>query len=167
MDSASDGKLVSTREASLAAALTCVGGYVDAIGYLSLGQVYVANMSGNSVSLGINSARLDWPQIWKHGWPILSYVVGLVMSRFIVTWTKRNEAEFGASLAFGLQAVLLMCFIALHSGAGGVFLCACAMGIQAATLSRFGGFNVYTAFVTGTLVKMGDALVDAFWAFWD
>ena len=49
--------------AVMAALLTCVGGYVDSIGYLHLGQIYVANMSGNSVALGIHSAWLDWPQV--------------------------------------------------------------------------------------------------------
>src|SRR5215469_5710410 len=105
MNTVPDAKNLSNRQASLAAVLTCVAGYIDAIGYLLLGQVYVANMSGNSVSLGINSARMNWPQIWKYGWAIASYIVGLLISRFLVTGMKRNGREVGPAVAFTVQAL--------------------------------------------------------------
>jgi uncharacterized membrane protein YoaK (UPF0700 family) len=49
----------------LLAGLTVVTGLVDAFSYLSLGQVFVANMPGNVVSLGfgLGDARRSshWP----------------------------------------------------------------------------------------------------------
>lgn len=150
-----------------AVVLTAIGGYVDAIGYLRLENVYVANMSGNSVALGIHTAWMDWAGIWRHGWPIFSYVTGLLTSRLIVTWGIRRKKEWTTGVAFAVEFAALSSFLAVHSGWSGVFVCALAMGVQAATVSRFDGINIYTCFVTGTLVRMGSALADVLWSVWD
>jgi uncharacterized membrane protein YoaK (UPF0700 family) len=157
----------SLRAAATASVLTFVGGYVDAIGYLNLGHVYVANMSGNSVALGIHSGWLDWPQIFRHAWPIVSFLAGVLVSRLTVTWGLRRNLRPVAELALTLEALFLAIFIVLGKGAPGVFFCACAMGIQAATISHFDGITIHTSFVTGTLVKALDSFSDALWATWD
>ncbi|MBV9760400.1 MAG: DUF1275 family protein [Acidobacteriaceae bacterium] len=36
--------------------ITWLAGYVDAVGFLSLSHIYTANMSGNSVAVGIQLA---------------------------------------------------------------------------------------------------------------
>ncbi len=146
-----------------AVVLTCVAGYVDAIGYLRLGSIYLANMSGNSVSVGIHAARLDGYEVWRHGWPILSYVIGLLSSRILVSWGAHRRRTWVISAAFAIECAALAAFLAIGRGTIGVFLVALAMGVQAATLSRFNGVSIYTSFVTGSLVKMAAAAADVFW----
>lgn len=155
------------RPAALTALLTLIAGYVDAIGYLHLGAIYTANMSGNSVALGIHSARLDWAGVWKHGWPIACYACGLLLSRLILTWAHRREIQRAAAISFFVEAAFLAGFLAIRSGTLAVFCLAFAMGVQAAAIPHVGGASVYTCFVTGTLVRMFDTAAEAFWTFWD
>jgi uncharacterized membrane protein YoaK (UPF0700 family) len=147
--------------------LSAVAGYVDAIGYLSLGQVYTANMSGNSVSTGIYWARWDLDNLWKHGWPIASFVAGLFVSRMILTWGHRNHKKWIAAIAFAVEAIFLAAFLGIQHGTAGVFVLAFAMGVQAAAMSHLGGITVYTCFVTGGLVRFADSLADIAWTFRD
>jgi uncharacterized membrane protein YoaK (UPF0700 family) len=39
--------------------LTSVGGFVDAIGWIALLEVFTANMSGNSIHVGMATGNLD------------------------------------------------------------------------------------------------------------
>ncbi|MET0229353.1 MAG: DUF1275 family protein, partial [Rhodanobacteraceae bacterium] len=43
---------------AVAAALSWNAGYVDAVGYLSLGGFFVSFMSGNSTQLGVGIAQV-------------------------------------------------------------------------------------------------------------
>jgi uncharacterized membrane protein YoaK (UPF0700 family) len=142
--------------ASIAVGLTLLAGYVDAVGYLSLGQVYVANMSGNSIAVAVYGANLDWREVWKYGWPVMSFTLGLFLSRLLVGWGMRAGWRSVAAPAIGVEALALVAFSAVPPGTTGVFLAACAMGVQAATLARFNGVTVYTCFVTGSLVKFAE-----------
>lgn len=141
---------------ALAAALTMLGGYVDAVGYFTLGHVYIANMSGNSIAVGIHSARGEWPEFWKFLWPVISYVTGLLVSRFVVTWGMNAGWRSIVAPAMLVEVGALAGFMYVPSGAGGVFLAASAMGVQSATVARFNGVTVYTCFVTGSLVKFAE-----------
>ncbi len=149
--------------ALLAVALTCIAGYVDAVGYITLGQVYVANMSGNSVSLGIHLAWTNWPGLWHRLSPILGFSIGMLLSRFLVVWGDRRRVKSMAAIALSVEVILLGTFTFLMPYWPAVLAGAVAMGVQAATLSRFNGVTVYTAFVTGTLIKFADSLAQFCW----
>ena len=43
----------------IAGFLTWIAGFVDAVGFLALVQIYTANMSGNSVAIGIRLWNQD------------------------------------------------------------------------------------------------------------
>lgn len=142
--------------ASIAFALTLLAGYVDAIGYLSLGHVYVANMSGNSIAIGIHSAGREWPQVWRYAWPVVSFTLGLFVSRLLVSWGMIAGWRSVAAPAIVVEMVALLAFSIMRGGPAGVLAAGVAMGIQAATLARFYGSTVYTCFVTGSLVRFAE-----------
>src|SRR6202012_202372 len=50
----------SRRNIALACALSALAGYVDGIGYLHLGGLFVSFMSGNSTRLGVSLAAGQW-----------------------------------------------------------------------------------------------------------
>jgi len=52
--------LDSHRNIALACALSALAGYVDAIGFLHLGGLFVSFMSGNSTRLGVSLADGQW-----------------------------------------------------------------------------------------------------------
>ncbi len=156
-----------TRPALFTVLLTSVAGYVDAIGYVSLGQIYVANMSCNSVAFGIDIAHLDWREVWIRGWPILSFFIGLLISRLALTHADRTGKRQAIGGVFLLEAAFLLWFAWFSNRMEGIFLAAIAMGLQAAVVSRLGGSTVYTCFVTGTLVKTAGAFSELIWAIRD
>ena len=80
--------LESRRNLALACALSALAGYVDAIGYLQLGGLFVSFMSGNSTRLGVTLAEGHWQHALEALALIVLFVVGaaagslIVLSRF-------------------------------------------------------------------------------------
>src|SRR3977135_1944344 len=52
--------LDTSRNIALACALSGLAGYVDAIGFLHLGGLFVSFMSGNSTRMGVSLAEGHW-----------------------------------------------------------------------------------------------------------
>src|ERR1700760_2800781 len=67
--------LESRRNLALACALSALAGYVDGIGYLHLGGLFVSFMSGNSTRLGVTLAEGHW----QHALDALE-LIGLVVA---------------------------------------------------------------------------------------
>jgi uncharacterized membrane protein YoaK (UPF0700 family) len=141
--------------------LTLVAGYVDAVGFLRLGGIYVANMSGNSVSVGIHSALGPVSTVLQRLLPIGSYVIGLLFARIFADLAARKHLRRTVAFGIGAEIAFLIFFMTAAGLNAGVFFAAVAMGIQVATLLRFNGVNVFTGFVTGSLVKFADNFADA------
>lgn len=150
----------------LAAFITWLAGFVDAIGFISLSDIYTANMSGNSVALGIQLASRNWPEAIRRFWPVVTYVLGLLFCRILLEVGARERIRSIASFAWLAEIALLtpVCLAPSHSAAQSslwfayVGLLAFAMGIQNATLTHFSGLTLNTGFVTGSLVKFGEQL---------
>lgn len=136
--------------------LTFVAGYVDAIGYLRLGGIYVANMSGNSVSLGIHFGEGNRAAALGKLLPVVCFVGGLVFARILADLATGYGVRRIVSATLAIETGLLLVFMRAGTHTGGVFYAALAMGMQAATITRFGGVTIYTAFVTGSLVKFSE-----------
>lgn len=159
-------RLVSFAVATL---LTCIAGFVDAVGFLTFARVYTANMSGNSVALGIALNQQQWATCLLRFWPILLYVIGLIFGRTLIEIGARHQTRRIASVAFGCEIVLLA-LVALSGQAAhiprgsawqyiGVALLSCAMGIQNSALTKFSSLTLHSGFVTGTLLKFTEQLV--------
>lgn len=165
---------------AVALCLTSVGGFVDAVGYVALFEVFTANMSGNSVHVGLYLGRQDWPNLLRPLCAIVSYVVGMALTRIAVQVAGRRGIKRIASFTLGVEALLLVLFAratpAMHLGQivdlhspvyfTLVALLAFAMGVQTATLTHIGALTIYTTFVTGTLTKLTESFTRAlFWGY--
>lgn len=136
---------------------------VDAVGFLSLGQIYTANMSGNSIAIGLQGARQNWPEFLARLWPVVMYVTGLLCCRLLIEFGSRKKISSIATVALGAEISMLLP-VALISGVSGhvaqnlqvayVALLALAMGVQNGALTHFSNLTVHTGFVTGTLLKI-------------
>ena len=164
---------------SIAIAMTWTAGFIDLIGYLSLFGLYTANMSGNTVTMAHHAVDLDWYGFARGGWAVAGFVFGLLLGAFIVDAEKRHVLRMRFSPSLALESVLIAAYIFCAVGPGlrvqippqpGIkfyFLLALlttAMGLQNVTIRRVGGMNIYTTFVTGTLVKFGEAAAE--YIFW-
>jgi uncharacterized membrane protein YoaK (UPF0700 family) len=159
----------------VAALLTWIAGFVDAVGFLTLGHIYTANMSGNSVAIGIQFSSADWQTALWRFWPVFAYVAGLLFCRLLLEFGARRQIRSVASLAIICEVMLLApvwlghlppssrsYYAILHIG-----LLAASMGIQNAALTKFSSLTIHTGFVTGTLVKMAEHFAAYLRWLWD
>ena len=68
--------LDSRRNISLACALSALAGYVDGIGFLHLGGLFVSFMSGNSTRMGVSLAEGQWLSAAEAFGLIALFVIG-------------------------------------------------------------------------------------------
>ena len=164
----------------IALSLTGIGGFVDAVGYIALFQIFTANMSGNSVHVGMYLGQFEFSQLMRPVCAIAAYVTGIILTRITIQVAARREIKRIASCTLAAEALLLLLFAratpAMHLGQivdlqsptyfSLVAWLAFAMGVQTATLTHIGPFTVYTTFVTGTLTKFAESFTRAlFWSY--
>jgi uncharacterized membrane protein YoaK (UPF0700 family) len=138
---------------AVAAALSWNAGYVDAVGYLSLGGFFVSFMSGNSTQLGVGIAQASRGALIAFG------LIGV----FVLGATAGAVAARHGSSRAVMRVVALVLFLAAimgslqQAGIAGA-LVAFAMGAVNSTFAREGGLPVGLTYMTGTLVRIGQAL---------
>jgi len=173
------GPLTNLEKVNLAYAMTWAAGFIDLVGYVSLYGLYTSHMTGNTVAMARHVSELDWVGVVRRGWPIVTFVFGLMLGAFIYEAEKRRSIQVPFPPAIALEALLIAVFIAAGIGthfkadippqpAGKFFLMvallAVPMGIQNVVIRKVGGMNVYTTFVTGSLVKFAENLSE--YLFW-
>jgi uncharacterized membrane protein YoaK (UPF0700 family) len=153
-----------------------MAGFVDAVGYLSLGHIYTANMSGNSIAVGIHAASQEWGELLQRSWPVATYFVGLLFCRLLIAYGARKRIRRIATpaLFFEIGLLLPVCLAAvpgkrtsIELSTTYVGLLAIAMGIQNAALTHFSTLTVHTGFVTGTLLRCAENTAKYLTWVWD
>lgn len=144
------------RAMTSAIVLTLVAGYVDAIGFLRFGGIYVANMSGNSIAVGIHAALGPVATVLRRLLPVGAFVFAALCTRLAINVSERSSFRRIVGLCLLAEATCLAIFIVSENFVPGIALGAVAMGIQAAAIVRFSGVTLYTAFVTGSLIKFSE-----------
>jgi uncharacterized membrane protein YoaK (UPF0700 family) len=144
--------------------LTAAAGYVDAISYLALGRVFTANMTGNTVLLGVSLAEGDLGGSGRTLLALGGFLAGGAIGARLVARAPRPATwPRGVTLALAAEAVLLLALAAAQTSAlaadathvaARVALAAVAMGIQSAAARRLDVSGVATTFVTGTLTTL-------------
>lgn len=150
---------------AVALLLTFAAGCVDIIGYLSLYQIFTANMTGDTVHLARNVVGRRWSDAFIAGAVVAAFLCGSVVGRTVIEVGARWRARSVASATLFLEAALIASVVPLGDGhfhhAPIVLLLAmlaAAMGLQTATLTRIGPLTVHTTFVTGMLNKLAQLL---------
>jgi uncharacterized membrane protein YoaK (UPF0700 family) len=142
--------------------LTGAAGYVDAISYLALGRVFTANMTGNTVLLGLALVQGDTDGAGRALLALAGFLVGGALGAALAyRGLDDNEWPRGVTLALVVEGVVLVALANDRSGslAYRVTLAAIAMGIQSAAARRLDVFGITTTFVTGTLTMLISLIV--------
>jgi uncharacterized membrane protein YoaK (UPF0700 family) len=145
------------RRGALVLGLTLVAGCTDAISYLGLDRVFTANMTGNTVLLGVAVAQRDAGAAGRSAAALGGFVVGATLVGLVPPRTSglRSVAPaLGAEVA--LLAGLLGWWMVLGSGPTGamrdglIAVAGTAMGVQSAAVAGLGVPGVTTTYITGT-----------------
>jgi uncharacterized membrane protein YoaK (UPF0700 family) len=145
---------------ALLIALTVVTGLVDAVSYVALGHVFVANMTGNVVFLGFAIAGAAGLSVVASLAAIGAFLVGAgVGGRIGARLGTQRGRHLAAAATVGLVALVVALVIAAaagrHPGDGArdaiIVALAVAMGIQNATARKLAVPDLTTTVLTVTL----------------
>ena len=145
---------------ALACLLSGLAGYVDGIGFIHLGGLFVSFMSGNSTRMGVSLADGHYPNAME--------ALGLV-ALFV------GGAGIGSLIAFGKgryrQATILFAEALLLAAAAGAYMqgwpnwaivaIVLAMGLENSVFQVGGGAGIGLTYMTGALVKVGQGIAAA------
>ena len=146
------------RPRALAMGLAMLAGFVDALGFLQLGGLFVSFMSGNSTRLAVGTVA---------GSPAAPLAAGLILS-FIAGVTGgvlagQAAGRWRKQAVLALVTLLLATAATIASIAGPrpvvvTFVMAAAMGVANDVFLRDGEVSIGVTYMTGALVKLGQNL---------
>jgi len=144
-------------------ALTAVTGLVDAVSYLRLGRVFVANMTGNVVFLGFSVDPHSGLSPVASVVAIGGFVVGVLAGGRLSSRLSERPRRWLVS-AFVVEAVILAVVgVLLSTGVaalggdaryGTIAALAVALGVQNATVRHLGAADLTTTVLTLTLTGL-------------
>ncbi|HSO94588.1 MAG TPA: YoaK family protein [Acidimicrobiia bacterium] len=156
----------------LAILLAGVGGWVDAIGFLTLFGLFTAHLSGNTARLGVAIGRGEASTALTYAVPIVVFFAGAVVGvAFMTDRGARGHRAVGPLLA--VEAALVAAFMfagTILRDAGDLtprsasyyavaVLAVAAMGLQTAAIRNVAGVPVHTTFITGMVTHFAEAIV--------
>jgi uncharacterized membrane protein YoaK (UPF0700 family) len=145
----------------LAIGLSTLAGFVDAIGYLSLGSLFVSFMSGNSTVLGVSVVEELGARSWIAAGLVGCFVTGVMVG----TWVGRPLGDRRAPVVLLLMATVLAVAAAValtRFTTAACLLAALAMGCENTVFQRDAGPAIGLTYMTGTLVRLGQRLAEGF-----
>ncbi len=159
-----EGRHASARDALLFA-LTFIAGCVDAISFLGLGQVFTANMTGNTILMAIAVGNMKFLAASRSAVALLGFAGGGLLAGKLVD-PGRNRIIWSSKITRVLEIELAFVLVFAASwfivgGAPGqdivlplIALSACGMGIQSGAARRLSVSGVSTVVVTSTLTAL-------------
>ncbi|GHD98275.1 YoaK family protein [Streptomyces alanosinicus] len=152
--------------------LTVVSGLIDAVGYLGLGRVFTANMTGNVVVLGFAAAGAPGFSVPHTATSLACFLLGAVAGGRLAARVGRSGSRRRRTrLTLAAEAVLVggsavVAFVWPDSSGTRyalIALTAFAMGLRNATVRKLGIADLTTTVLTMTLTglaaesRLGDA----------
>jgi uncharacterized membrane protein YoaK (UPF0700 family) len=146
--------LDSRRDIALACALSALAGYVDGIGFLHLGGLFVSFMSGNSTRLGVSLAEGRWSDAAEAIGLIVLFVAGAAAGSLIVLGRGRYRQSW---VLLAESTLLAIAGLAYTLGQPELSIAAIvlAMGLENAVFQTQVGTSLGLTYVTGALIKVG------------
>lgn len=154
----------------LALLLAALAGYVDSLGFLHLGGVFVSFMSGNTTRMAVKLAEGRWEAAAGVAAILVLFVLGAMVGALVAG----GEGARSRSRVLALEALLLAGAAAaagLDAMPLSIGLMVVAMAVENSVFLRDGEAGVSLTYMTGTLVRAGHAMAAALrgegepWAF--
>jgi uncharacterized membrane protein YoaK (UPF0700 family) len=135
--------------------LATVTGTFDAISYLGLHRVFVANMTGNTVLVGLHAGQGDWLNALRVALALVGFAAGIATGGLLIL---RERLRLTTALA--AEAIMLVIVAVIWVAAGTapqraalyalVLLSSSAMGLQSAAIHSLKVPDVLTTAITNT-----------------
>ena len=141
-----------------AVSLSALAGYVDAIGFLELGRIFVSFMSGNTTQMAVELARNNWERALLLSQIICCFVTGAALGTTLGHFVSPEKRIF--TILSGVVVLLILAAISYRLGmqVTSILLVAVAMGIENTIFERAGEITVGVTYISGTLVKLGQRI---------
>lgn len=142
-----------------AAALACVAGMVNVVGYLGFEHQAITHLTGTTSLLGAALAHGDLRAVLQLAGMVLAFVLGSVLSGLLIKDSVLQLGRrYGVALAF--EAALLLLAVPLFEQGSflGPLLAAVAIGLQNAMATTYSGAIIRTSHVSGMFTDLGIAL---------
>jgi uncharacterized membrane protein YoaK (UPF0700 family) len=139
-----------------AAALACVAGVVNVVGFLGYQHQAITHLTGNTSLLGAALVGGDGQATMHLSGSIAAFVAGAVLSGLIIQdSTLRLGRRYGVVLT--LEALLLLAAVPLfqRQQLGGALCAAMACGLQNAMATTYSGAVVRTSHLSGMFTDLG------------
>ena len=140
----------------LAACLSAVAGYVDALGFLAVGGFFVSFMSGNSTRLGVGLAARSHDALIAMGL-VTAFIGGVALGSLVGLRAEGRRRCAVLVLVAGLLALAAVLSLT-HTRSFAIGVLALAMGAENAVFERDGEVSIGLTYMTGTLVKAGQRI---------
>ncbi|WP_225821053.1 YoaK family protein [Streptomyces naphthomycinicus] len=147
-------------------ALTVVSGLIDAVGYLGLGRVFTANMTGNVVVLGFAAAGAPGFSVPHTATSLACFLLGAAAGGRLAARhhgerarRRRTRLTLAAeAVLVGMSAVVAFAWPDADGSSGTryalIALTAVAMGLRNATVRKLGVADLTTTVLTMTLTAL-------------
>ena len=139
-----------------AAALACVAGMVNVVGYLGFEHQAITHLTGTTSLLGAALAQGNLRSVLQLAGMLLAFVLGAVLSGLLIKDSVLQLGRrYGVALAF--EAVLLVLAVPLFEQGYflGPLLAAVAIGLQNAMATTYSGAIIRTSHVSGMFTDLG------------
>jgi uncharacterized membrane protein YoaK (UPF0700 family) len=155
------------RLATLLYLATVVAGAVDAVSFLGLGRVFVANMTGNVIFVGFAAASAPGISLSRSLVALAAFVVGSGLGGRLADALEHRRRTwlvyaFGAETTCFVAALVLDLSGAVHSSGGAILVLiavmAGGMGVQNVTATKLAVPELTTTVLTRTLTGLAAQL---------
>lgn len=143
--------------------LCAVAGSIDAVAYLRCGQVFVANMTGNTVLLAISLLQGELGKAALRGGLVAAFFAGIIVARLLARTAGSRVTKRQRIFVLGIESIALFMLAWRNTGAHATVLLpllAIILGTQNGAFRYIGGIQLNTTFITGDLELLGEAIVD-------
>jgi uncharacterized membrane protein YoaK (UPF0700 family) len=148
--------------------LASVAGSVDVMSYYRLDHVFTANMTGNTILLGLSIGQGRLSDSLHSLAALAGFFAGALIGSLIVENTKKAWSYYiNLSLSIESFIIFLLALIWFEESNPlnssilyiSILLSAVAMGMQSATVRHLNIPGVVTTFITGTITSIGMSAV--------
>jgi uncharacterized membrane protein YoaK (UPF0700 family) len=154
--------------------LATVAGSVDSIGFLLLAQIFVAHITGDSVTLAVDLSSRNRTSILPRVIPILLFMAGVAAGCALMHHGLRHARLPALSIGLGIEVILVLAtmlvgLLAVHnapvpSASAALYVAlapvAVAMGFQNTIIRDARWRSVHTTYMTGAVVTAVEEAVE-------